>query len=161
MKGLTILQTGRNNGQSNSSGFTLLEVVAVMAIIAMIALFALPNLQRGTTRRGTEELALRLASVLKADRYVAIRNQTNVTTSINLMTREVQSGATKRKFKVPADVNIKTTVSENCRTSSKIAGIIFYPDGRSCGGEIRLERPGVSFEVQINWLTGGVQIVAL
>jgi general secretion pathway protein H len=29
----------------------------------------------------------------------------------------------------------------------------------SCGGVVVLTRPGVGYEVRVNWLTGGVEVV--
>jgi general secretion pathway protein H len=29
----------------------------------------------------------------------------------------------------------------------------------SCGGTIAMARPGMGYEVRVNWLTGGVEIV--
>ena len=37
--------------------------------------------------------------------------------------------------------------------------IDFFPSGMSCGGVLALARPGMGFEVRVNWLTGGVDIV--
>ena len=39
--------------------------------------------------------------------------------------------------------------------------IRFFASGMSCGGTIALTRLGVGYEVRVNWLTGGVEIVPL
>ncbi len=44
-------------------------------------------------------------------------------------------------------------------TASAGRSIDFFPSGMSCGGTIALARPGMGYEVRVNWLTGGVEIV--
>ena len=39
--------------------------------------------------------------------------------------------------------------------------IRFFPTGMSCGGVITLSRFGSGYEVRVNWLTGGVEIVPI
>jgi len=34
------------------------------------------------------------------------------------------------------------------------------PSGMSCGGVITLSRLGMIYQIRVNWLTGGVDIVA-
>jgi general secretion pathway protein H len=37
--------------------------------------------------------------------------------------------------------------------------IDFFPSGMSCGGVIALTHLGVGYEVRVNWLTGGIDVV--
>ena len=39
--------------------------------------------------------------------------------------------------------------------------IAFIASGMSCGGVIALTRQGVGYQVRVNWLTGGVEIVPI
>jgi general secretion pathway protein H len=39
--------------------------------------------------------------------------------------------------------------------------IVFFASGMSCGGVIALTRLGVGYQIRVNWLTGGVEIVPL
>lgn len=142
------------------SGFTLLEMVCVMAVVALLAAMAVPRPHSGTSRAGVEQLARRAASMLKADRYAAIRQRATITTNVNVKAREVLSGSGKAGLRLPDDVSISATVSTSCNASKDSAGIRFYADGRSCGGSLTFSRDSASFEVRVNWLTGGVEIVA-
>jgi general secretion pathway protein H len=47
------------------------------------------------------------------------------------------------------------------RCNQRVAGptIRFFPSGMSCGGVLLLTRLDVGYEVRVNWLTGGVDVV--
>jgi general secretion pathway protein H len=49
---------------------------------------------------------------------------------------------------------------QRCNGRPALSTISFFPTGMSCGGTIRLTRFGSGVEIRVNWLTGGVDIVA-
>ncbi len=145
---------------AREAGFTLIEMVAVLAIVAMLAALVMPNLPHGTTRPQLEAYALEIAALLKADRNAALRTRSRVETVLSPATREVISGADARKLRLPEDVAFDAIVAENCAGRRNSSSIGFLPSGMSCGGTIALARPGAAVHVRVNWLTGGVEIVA-
>ena len=42
------------------------------------------------------------------------------------------------------------------RTQNELIHVLW----KKCGGTIALARPGMGYEIRVNWLTGGVEIVA-
>ena len=142
------------------SGFTLLEMVCVVAVVGLLAAMAVPRPHAGTSRAGVEQLARRAASMLKVDRYAAVRARKTVTTNLNVRAREISSGSGRASLRVPDDVSITATVSTSCGATKDAASISFYADGRSCGGSLTFARDRAAYEVRVNWLTGGVEIVA-
>ena len=142
------------------AGFTLLEVVCVVAIVALIAGLALPGPHAGTSRAGVERLARDVASLFKRDRYAAIRQRAVVETRVNMRAREINAGSNRAALHFPDDVDIRATVTAGCGSAKDTASFEFYPDGRACGGELTLGRDGAIFQVRVDWLTGGVEIVA-
>jgi len=48
-----------------------------------------------------------------------------------------------------------------CNQRPDGATIRFFASGMSCGGIIALSRLGAVYQVRVNWLTGGVEIVPL
>jgi general secretion pathway protein H len=155
-----ISRAGADNGAGAEDGFSLLEVVCVVAIIAMLAAVLLPRIPHGTSRPRLEAYAVETASLLKADRNAAIRRRIPIATEVNAMSRSIRSGATWREVRVPDDVMLQARLPQRCNQRPALSTISFFPSGMSCGGAVVLTRHGVGYEVRVNWLTGGVEIVA-
>jgi general secretion pathway protein H len=154
-----MLQTGRVNEAHGEDGFTLLEIVCVIAMLAILAAIVLPAIPRGTSTTKLQSYATETAALLKADRNAAVRRRTDVTATVDPASRTVRSGSSGRSILIPADVTFDAKLATRC--NDRLAGptIRFFASGMSCGGAIKLARPGVGFEIRVNWLTGGVEIV--
>ena len=140
-------------------GFALIEILCVLAIIGLLAAIILPSIPRATTRARLESYAVQTAALLKADRNAALRRQIQVTTRIDAASRSIRSGATGRVIRLPGDVSLDTMLAARCADRDVGRSIDFFPSGMSCGGVLALARPGMGYEVRVNWLTGGVDIV--
>lgn len=131
----------------------------MVAIIAILAAVLLPKIPRATSRPRLEAYAIETASLLKTDRSAAIRRQVQVATDVNAMSRLVRSGASGRVVQIPDDVAFDAILPERCNQRAAFATISFFASGMSCGGAIALTRFGVGFEIRVNWLTGGIEVV--
>jgi general secretion pathway protein H len=158
MNRLTAVASG---GQecSGQGGFTLLEMVCVLAIVALLAAILLPYVPHDTTRPQLGAYAIEAAALLKLDRMAAIRDRRPVATQVNARARSLRSGATGRLLRVPDDVVFEALLPSRCNERPAFSSINFFPSGMSCGGTIALTRFGVGYEVRVNWLTGGVDVV--
>jgi general secretion pathway protein H len=150
---------GRTSRTGAEAGFTLLELVCVIAIVAILAAIVIPALPRGTSRARLESYAIEAAAMLKADRDAAIRNRTQIVTEVDAPLRIIRSGATGRVIRVPDDVAFDALLAARCNQRPSGPTIQFFASGMSCGGTIALTRLGVGYEVRVNWLTGGVDVV--
>ena len=142
-------------------GFTLIEVVCVLAIVGLLAMVALPAIPTGTTQSRLAGYAVEVASLLKADRNAAIRQRAVVSTSLSAAAHIVKSGAGESIVHLPPDVAFDAILANRCGDHSEGSTIDFFPSGMSCGGTIAIARRGAGFEIRVNWLTGGVEIVPL
>jgi general secretion pathway protein H len=131
----------------------------VLAIIGLLAAIALPSIPRNTTRARLESYAVETATLLKADRNAALRRQIQVRTQIDAASRSIRSGVTGRVIRLPKDVSLDAMLASRCSDRNAGTSIDFFPSGMSCGGVLALARPGMGFEVRVNWLTGGIDIV--
>jgi general secretion pathway protein H len=152
-------KTSQAGNVSGIEGFTLLELVCVLAIVSILAAIVIPALPHGTSRARMESFAIEAAAMLKADRNAAIRNRVQVVTEIDAPQRIVRSGVTGRVIRVPDDVSFDALLAARCNQRPAGQTIRFFASGMSCGGAIALTRLGVGYEIRVNWLTGGVEVV--
>jgi general secretion pathway protein H len=144
-----------------SAGFTLIEVVCALAIIALLAGLILPAVPRATSPTRLEAYALEVATLLTADRTAAIRRHMEIATVLDANARAIRSGAGSDRIQLPRDVAFDALLAETCDGRRAGATIAFFPSGMSCGGTIQLRRGDVGFQVRVNWLTGGAEIVSM
>ncbi|HKG99733.1 MAG TPA: prepilin-type N-terminal cleavage/methylation domain-containing protein, partial [Bradyrhizobium sp.] len=150
-------QTGRVDGPRGEDGFTLLEIVCVIAMLAILAAIVLPAIPRGTSTTKLQSYATETAALLKADRNAAVRRRTDVTATVDPASRTVRSGSSGRSILIPADVTFDAKLATRCNDRPAGPTIRFFASGMSCGGAIKLARPGVGFEIRVSWLTGEVE----
>jgi len=135
-------------------------MVAVLVIMALLAGLVTPLLRSGGSAGGVDVWALRIAALLKADRYAAIRTGAPVVTILSAANHTVASGGGHGVLHLPADMGFDAILADRCAGVDTRRGVVFFPSGMSCGGAIALARGGHNAEIRINWLTGGVDIVA-
>jgi general secretion pathway protein H len=154
------LRAARADARRGERGFALIEILCVLAIIGLLAAIILPAIPRATARARLESYAVETAALLKADRTAALRRRIQVTTQVDAATRSIRSGVTGRVIRFPTDVSIDALLAQRCADRNAGRSIDFFPTGMSCGGTIALARPGFGYEVRVNWLTGGIEIVS-
>jgi general secretion pathway protein H len=154
-------RAGRINATGKQDGFTLLEVVCVLVIIAILAAIALPAIPFGTSRPRLEGYALEAAALLKADRNAAMRQHKEIATIVDAPFRTIRSGASARVVRFPSDVSLEATLASRCNQGRAAGTIRHFASGMSCGGVIALSRGDATYQVRINWLTGGVEVVSV
>ena len=143
-----------------SRGFTLLELMVVLVILTlMVAL--VPPLLSGlgitTELRGS---ARQLAAGLRAARNAAITEQRAATLTVDLDSRTFKVSSDPRIIGLPAEdkVEIKLYTAQAELMSDKTGSIRFFSDGSSTGGHITLADDKVEYRVNVDWLTGRVNI---
>ena len=132
----------------------------MLAVVALLAGICLPRLPMATSRPQLEAYAIEIAALLKADRNAALSRHSSVEVAVDARGRTVSSGSGFRVVRVPDDVVVDALLPQRCKGRPALSAISFFATGMSCGGTIRLSRLGGGFEVRVNWLTGGVDIVA-
>jgi general secretion pathway protein H len=140
------------------AGFTLIEMQAVMMIIALIATLVLTALP-GTGRAQVKAIALQTAALFRRERLGAI---------LTAHTREVSIDGNQRaligdggdRVAVPRDVIVDVLALDEV-WSGRQAVVRFLPNGASSGTVVRFSREGATYEVRVNWYTGGVLVEPL
>jgi general secretion pathway protein H len=143
----------------SQAGITLIEMVCVLAIFAMLAAISLPLRPTATSRLRLESYAVEVAALLKADHNAALERGAPVAAMVDARGRTVKSGSSPRSVEIPDDVAFEALLPQRCNGRPALSTIGFFATGMSCGGTISLTRLGSGFEIRVNWLTGGVDIV--
>jgi general secretion pathway protein H len=140
------------------AGFTLIEMQAVMMIIALIAALVLTALP-GTGRAQVKAIALQTAALFRRERLGAILTAHTRQVSIDGKERALIGDGGDR-VAVPPDVIVDVLALDEV-WSGRQAVVRFLPDGASSGTVVRFSREGASYEVRVNWYTGGVLVAPL
>jgi general secretion pathway protein H len=151
---LFYLDTGRY--PSSSEG---LVAVCVVAIVAILAAIAVPSVPHATTRPRLEAYAIETAALLKADRTAALRRRDQISAQVDAPARTIRSGSTGRIVQVSDDVSFKALLPLTCNGYPARSTISFFATGTSCGGTLMLSRLGAGYEIRVNWMTGGIEVV--
>src|SRR5580704_910985 len=102
------------NAAQGEEGFTLIEMVCVLAIVGILAAILLPRVPQQTSRLRLQAYAVEMASVLKADRTMAIRRHRQISATVDATSRAVRSGATGEIVRMPEDVLFEALLPERC-----------------------------------------------
>jgi general secretion pathway protein H len=147
--------------KDEEAGFTLIEIVCVLAMTGLLAALVLPEIPRATSRARLAGYAVEVAALLKGDRNDAMREHVQVASLLDADRRTVRSGARASVVEIPEDVSFDVLLAERCEGRPVGSTIDFFPSGASCGGVISIARQGVGFQIRVNWLTGGVEVVPI
>ncbi len=144
-------------GQPDSfcrKGFTLIEVLVVLTITAvMVASLSLGGvLRKNTLKNQVEDIRLNLQ---------LLRHQAQLQ---GVPTRAVINVAENRLIfadqvvELGADIDLTVTGGQRQREGESILSIVFFPDGSSSGGEIRLEQGEKRYQISVIWISGKVKV---
>lgn len=145
----------------HSRGFTLLELLVVLGIIGLLIGVTAVSV---SGNRGSGQLKLHTEQAI-----AFLRNSRNVAVAsgrvqeVSLVSEELGSGLTRRpdtaSIQLPEDfvlsLSLFSPASEALETAE---ALLFYPDGTSSGGTLKLEQGERASIVKIQWLTGEVTL---
>ena len=141
-------------------GFTLLEMVCILAVIAMVAAVAAAEhfpqhfapAARGLCGRNSllAQGGSDCGNPTSSPGRDASRCQLRVRSAL------ARPG---RSFAFPTTSYSTPYCLAAAMIAPRFSTISFFPTGISCGGTVMLSRLGTSYEIRVNWLTGGVEIV--
>lgn len=142
-----------------NNGFTLIELLVVMAIMILILAITpllLPDVIASTHVKST---ARELATDLRYARNRAIDRKQEIIFSLNVNEKTYRVDDQQKFLTLPEDTRI-TLIAANTEQLSRDEGrIIFFTDGSSTGGQIKLVRGSQEFLIDVNWLTGRIKIL--
>ena len=146
--------TAVNRGQ----GFSLVELLIALTLLLAALALAPAYLSKGVSTAELKSNVRQIASGLQAARAESIaRNSERVfLLDVDEKLFLIGEGGAANRLSQSLEFRIKTAQSE--QSGENRAGIRFFPDGSSTGGEILVATDNKSLKIAVNWVTGKVAV---
>ncbi|KGF64879.1 GspH/FimT family pseudopilin [Pseudomonas lutea] len=136
-------------------GFTLFELLVVIVLIGISVGLVSFGVGRGLQSAGERRALSEVVQSLRAARVQAIVSGQPAQTRFDLRNGRLQ-GPHLKAVQLPADMRVQLQTADGLGSAFE-----FYPDGGSSGGHLLLARGDKHWRVDVNWLTGNVQLRTL
>jgi general secretion pathway protein H len=152
------LQVARGIWARSNGGFTLIELMLVLFIV--ILGFAAIGISISSGNDATEHKAVArdLVSALRFAKGQALMFHKEATVAIDLNENSYTVSDRDKIYDIPENIDLTVVTAQEEMAGEGLANIRFFPDGSSTGGRITLERETDKWQIDINWLTGQVEL---
>jgi general secretion pathway protein H len=148
----------RTISPNSSKGFTLLELMLVLFVVIMgFAAIGL-NISSGNDATKLQSAARDMVSALRFAKGEALISRKETTVDIDLNENTYTVSDRDKVFTIPDTIALTVVTAQDELTGKGLASIRFFPDGSSSGGRIKLERNSAIWQIDINWLTGQIEL---
>ncbi|MDI1230966.1 MAG: GspH/FimT family protein [Methylobacter sp.] len=149
----------RHKAKSHAQhGFTLLELVVVLFVVVLGFSVIGLNLSSGSDSTEIKAAARDMVSALRYARGQALMTREETTVAIDLSDKNYTVSGKSKLYKIPETIDITVVTAQTELSGEGSASIRFFADGSSTGGRITLERGQTSWKIDINWLTGQIEL---
>ncbi len=139
-------------------GFTLLELIVVLVVVVLGFSVIGLNLSSGSDSTEIKAAARDMASALRYARGQALMTREETTVAVDLSSKNYTVSGKSKRYKIPETIDITVVTAQTELSGEGTANIRFFADGSSTGGRVTLERGNVSWQIDINWLTGQIEL---
>lgn len=143
--------------QRGARGVSLIEMILVVVLIAIASLLATAAMNGGLKGMQLRSAAKEIAAQLRFTRTRAIASGQTQRFVIDPATR-AWTAAAGRHGTVPEPLSVSFTGARQVQPRPGQGAILFFADGASTGGRIRLGRDTAAWNVDVAWLTGEVHL---
>lgn len=150
------LAAGSNIFKSRAAaGFTLIETLVVLTIVALALAIVVPAISKSMTVN-VHDVARDVQISLRQARAKAVSGQHSTQFWVDTQKQNYLSHKNTIKS-FPDDISMHLKVASSEVQGAK-AGVRFFPDGSSTGGQVTVSDTAVKVQVEIDWLTGRVSV---
>jgi general secretion pathway protein H len=139
------------------AGFSLIEMLVVITILALAGSIAMAKLHNPPNRIKIEAAGRNVAAIMRLAHARAVAGNRQAVVMVDVASRFISFEKSTR-FELPDAISLKLTVARPERLGESVAGIRFFPDGTSTGGDIDISSGQDVAHIAVNWLTGAVTL---
>ena len=141
-----------------NKGFTLLELIVVLFIVVLGFSVVGINLSSGNDSTQLKVAARDIVSTLRYARGQALLSHQQTTVTLDLTENSYTVSGRDKVYIIPKAIDVTVVTAQSELTGKGLGNIRFFADGSSTGGRITLERGRSAWQIDINWLTGQIEL---
>ncbi|MGR9086977.1 MAG: GspH/FimT family pseudopilin [Gammaproteobacteria bacterium] len=141
-----------------NKGFTLIELLIVLVITVLGFSVVAVNFASGRTTMAHKAAVRDIVSALRYARGQALMNHREAEVAFDLNDNSYTVSGRDKTFSIPDSLEMTLVTAQSELTGEGRGNVRFFADGSSTGGSITLERGETAWRIDINWLTGRVEV---
>jgi general secretion pathway protein H len=141
-----------------NKGFTLLELIVVLFIVVLGFAAIGINLSSGNDSAELKVTARDIVSALRYARGQALISHQETTITLNLVKNSYTVSSRAKVYAIPKAIKVTVVTAQSEINDEGVGNIRFFADGSSTGGRINLSRGNAAWQIDINWLTGKIEL---
>jgi general secretion pathway protein H len=139
-------------------GFTLLELMVVLFIMVLGFSVVGINLSSGNNATEHQRAARDIVSALRYARGMALMTHQETAVSFDLNENNYTVNNRDKVYTIPETIKVTIVTAQSQMTGQNQGSIRFFGDGSSTGGRVSLNRGESTWQIDINWLTGQIEL---
>ena len=142
----------------SNKGFTLLELIVVLFIVVLGFSVIGVNLSSGNDSTELKVAARDMVSALRFARGQALISHQETTVSLDLTNNNYTVSKRDKIYPIRKNIGITLVTAESELNGEGLGNVRFFADGSSTGGRITLTHGKTAWQIDINWLTGQIEL---
>jgi general secretion pathway protein H len=142
----------------SNKGFTLIELMVVLFIVVLGFTAIGMSLSSGNGSTEHKGVARDIVSALRYARGQALMTHQETTVTFDLAENSYTVSERDTVYAIPQTIDVSLVTGQKELSGEGQGSVRFFPDGSSSGGRVTLERAGRAWKIDINWLTGLIEL---
>ena len=136
----------------------MLEIMLVLFIVILGFAAIGVSISSGNDATEHQSVARDLVSALRYAKGQALISREETTIELDLKENTYTVSGRDKVFTIPETIAVTVVTAQDEIAGEGLANFRFFPDGSASGGRIKLEKNAVTWQIDINWLTGQISL---